>query len=207
MCYDAKTSIGTFGFVAFISLYLWQRNNSLDRAISLILLVVVAMQLLEFIIWTHLGETTENRIASVLIPVLLYLQPLLIALIMWIFKAGWYTESYKLIVYALVLCLPILSIVFYNMMKEAQYTMPGPNGHLMWAYPNKMTLDILALLIIYYGLLAYLFMTLKNPILSVSFLAGYTLSWFYYKIYYGKEFGSLWCHSVNGIALLSLFIT
>jgi len=204
MCYDAKTSIGTFGFVAFISLYLWQRNNSLDRAISLILLVVVAMQLLEFIIWTHLGETTENRIASVLIPVLLYLQPLLIALIMWIFKAGWYTESYKLIVYALVLCLPILSIVFYNMMKEVQYTVPGPNGHLMWAYPNKMTLDILIILIIYYGLLAYLFITLKNPILSVSFLAGYTLSWFYYKIYYGKEFGSLWCHSVNGIALLSL---
>lgn len=207
MCYDAKTSIGTFGFVAFISLYLWQRNNSLDRAISLILLVVVAMQLLEFIIWTHLGETTENRIASVLIPVLLYLQPLLIALIMWIFKAGWYKESYKVIIYILIAFIPILSIIFYNMMKDTQYTVPGPNGHLAWAYPNKMTLDILIILVIYYGLLAYLFMTLKNPILSVSFLAGYTFSWFYYKIYYNTEFGSLWCHSVNGIALLSLFIT
>jgi hypothetical protein len=207
MCYDAKTSIGTFGFVAFISLYLWQRNNSLDRAISLILLVVVAMQLLEFIIWTHLGETTENRIASILIPVLLYLQPLLIALIMWIFKAGWYTESYKLIVYGLVLCIPILSIILYNMTKDTQYTVPGPNGHLVWPYPTNFTLDVQVFLVIYYGLLVYLFGTLKNPILSVSFLAGYTLSWFYYKIYYAKEFGSLWCHSVNGIALLSLFIT
>ena len=207
MCYDAKTSIGTFGFVAFISLYLWQRNNRLDRAISLILLVVVSMQLLEFIIWTHLGETTENKIASILIPVLLYLQPLLIALIMWIFKAGWYTESYKLIVYGLLLLIPILSIIFYNMMKDTQYTVIGPNGYLAWAYQNKLTLDVQVFLVIYYGLLAYLFGTLKNTLLSVSFLTGYALSWFYYKIYYGKEFGSLWCHSVNGIALLSLFIT
>ena len=126
---------------------------------------------------------------------------------MWIFKAGWYKESYKVIIYILIAFIPILSIIFYNMMKDTQYTVPGPNGHLAWAYPNKMTLDILIILVIYYGLLAYLFMTLKNPILSVSFLAGYTFSWFYYKIYYNTEFGSLWCHSVNGIALLSLFIT
>jgi hypothetical protein len=164
------------------------------------------MQLLEFIVWTHLGETTENRIASVLIPILLYLQPLLIALIMWIFNAGWYTESYKLIVYSLLASIPLLALIFYNMMKEVEYTKPGPNGHLIWAYPKTLTMDVKVISFLYYALLAYLFITLKNPILSASFLTGYTISWFYYKLYYEKEFSSLWCHAVNGIALVSLIV-
>ena len=68
-------------------MFLWFRNKSSDRAIALIFLVISSMQLVEFVIWTHLGPTPENKAASALIPILLYTQPLLIALIMWIFKA------------------------------------------------------------------------------------------------------------------------
>jgi hypothetical protein len=94
MCYDAKTSLGTFGFVSLIAAYLWIRNGPSDRAIGLVLLVIASMQVAEFIIWTYLGDTVQNRIASLSIPALLYLQPLLIALILLVFKAGLYPQIY-----------------------------------------------------------------------------------------------------------------
>lgn len=192
MCYDAKTSIGTFLFVGGISLFLWFRNKSSDRAIALILLVISSMQLLEFVIWTHLGPTPENKIASALIPILLYAQPLFIALIMWIFKAGYSTNSY--LVYGLLAFFPIFLWTI-----STSYTTVSSTGHLEWnnQYPSFY-------LIIYYSSLLYLFLTLKNSFMGFTLFGAYIGSWLYYKYYYDRDWASMWCHAVNGAALVAL---
>lgn len=192
MCHDAKTSIGTFLFVGGISLFLWFRNQKIDRAIALIFLVISSMQLLEFIIWTHLGPTPENNAASALIPILLYTQPLLIALIIWIFKAGYFTNSY--LVYGLLALFPIF---LWNL--STSYTTVSLKGHLEWnhKYPSIF-------LTIYYSSMAYLFLTLKNSLMGFSLFVAYIGSWLYYKHYYNRDWSSMWCHAVNGAALVAL---
>lgn len=195
MCYNAQTSIGTFLFVGGISAFLWFRNRPIDRAIALILLVIVLMQLLEFVIWTHLGPTPENTLATQLIPFFLYAQPLLIALILWTFKAGVYTDSYKWITYGLCALLPLF---LWNM--PTSITTVGPNGHLDWGIQYPPTF-----LFIYYSTLAYLFLTLKNSTMGITLFGGYFLSWMYYKKYYEREWASMWCHAVNGAALVAVF--
>ena len=196
MCYDAQTSISTFLFVGGISTFLWFRNHATDRAIALVLLVIVLMQLVEFVIWTHLGPTPENKIASSLIPILLYAQPLLIALILWVFKAGFHTDSYKWITIILAALFP-----FFACNISMDPTSVGPNGHLEWniqKYPST-------LLALYYSILAYLFLTMKHPFIGVALLGGYVGSWIYYRTYYEKEWSSMWCHAVNGVGVLALF--
>jgi hypothetical protein len=192
MCHDAKTSIGTFLFVGGISLFLWFRNQKIDRAIALIFLVISSMQLVEFVIWTHLGPTPENKVASSLIPILLYTQPLFIALIMWIFKAGHSTNSY--LVYGLLALFPIF---LWNI--SSSYTTVSSRGHLEWnhQYPSIY-------LTIYYSSMAYLFLTLKNSLLGLTLYGAYFGSWLYYKYYYNRDWSSMWCHAVNGAAVVAL---
>ena len=196
MCHDAKTSIGTFLFVGCISLFLWFRNKSVDRAIALIFLVISSMQLLEFVIWTHLGPTPENKLASALIPILIYAQPLFTALIMWAFNAGYYTNSY--LVYGLLALFPVFLL---NL--STSYTTVSSQGHLEWntTYHDKY-LNIFP--IIYYISMSYLFLTLKNPIVGFTLFGAYTFSRFYYKYYYNRDWSSMWCHAVNGAALVAL---
>jgi hypothetical protein len=200
MCYDATTSIGTFLFVGGMSWVLWCRNRPSDRAIALILLVISFMQLVEFVIWTHLGPTPENIVATQLIPLLLYAQPLLIAFIVWIFQAGVYPESYKWITYGLAAGLPFFIGNLSAVLENPPYTTIGPNGHLEWGVCRSSPL-----LYIYYTLLAYLFLTLKNATMGIVLLGGYLLSWMYYKRYYDREWSSMWCHAVNGAAVVALF--
>jgi len=192
MCHDAKTSIGTFLFVGGISLFLWFRNKSSDRAIALIFLVISSMQLVEFVIWTHLGPTPENKAASSLIPILLYTQPLLIALIMWIFKAGYSTYSY--LVYGLLALFPIF---LWNL--STSYTTVSSRGHLEWNHQYPYIF-----LIIYYSSMSYLFLTLKNSLAGLSLFGAYFGSWLYYKHYYDRDWSSMWCHAVNGAAFVAL---
>jgi hypothetical protein len=123
-------------------------------------------------------------------------QPLLIALILWVFKAGFYTDSYKWITYALLAILPFFA---WNISTDP--TTVGPNGHLVWniqKYPSILRL-------IYYSILSYLFLTMKHPFIGVALLGGYWLSWIYYKTYYEREWASMWCHTVNGVGALALF--
>jgi hypothetical protein len=201
MCYDAPTSIGTFAFVSAISLFLWRRNGPSDRAIGLILMILVLMQLLEFVLWTHrrAEDVAINQVATTLIPVLLYSQPLLIALVLWQWKAGWFVEAYKYIFYGLLACLPLFIWYLPNLM-TAPVTDVGPAGHLAWPIHYQPFL-----LIAYHCLMAFLILTVKNIPVAIALMAGYGVSYRYYKTYYGKEWSSLWCHAINLVGLVALF--
>lgn len=199
MCYDAPTSIGTFAFVSAIALFLWRRNGPCDRAIGLILLVLAAMQLLEFVIWTHLGPNPVNQAATTLIPILLYSQPLLLALILWIWKAGWFVELYKYIFYGLVACLPIFFLNLQSILTQST-TGVGPTGHLDWPvyYSNFYIL-------LYDAVLLFLLSNIKKIPFAIAFVLAYIGSRVYYSTYYKQEWKSMWCHAMNFVGLVALF--
>lgn len=204
MCYDAKTSITTFGFVSVLCAYLWYRNGPQDRAISLILFYITLIQLSEFILWTNLGETPINKTVSSIIPFLLWGQPLLIALIMWYFKAGWYTEVYKYIVYFFIALLPIWYIA-HTATAKTPYTTVGSRGHLVWSSSTCDQTPLFTLLyILYFSTILFLFSTFKKPSISIALTAGYVISFFYYKYYHNRDVGSMYCHSANTVAFVSL---
>jgi len=205
MCYDAKTSIGTFLFVSAAAVYLWMRNGITDRAIGLILVSICFIQLAEFIIWTHLGPTPENHLVSALIPLLLYLQPLLISFIMWVFKAGLYPEFYKFVLYGSLAFLPIFLYYLSQMYKPLSYSVIGPKGHLEWPSSDfKSTLFGNISLALYVFIILLMFATLKNRALAIVFLIGYGISGLYYKLYYDRDWGSVWCHSANAMTVAAL---
>jgi hypothetical protein len=205
MCYDAKTSIGTFLFVSAAAVYLWMRNGTTDRAIGLILVSISFIQLAEFIIWTHLGPTPQNHLVSTLIPLLLYLQPVLISFIMWVFKAGLYPEFYKFVFYGSVAFSPIFLYYLSQMYKPATYSVIGPKGHLIWPSNNfKSTLFGNISLAVYVFIILFMFATLKNRTLAMVFLLGYGISGLYYKLYYDRDWGSVWCHSSNAMTVAAL---
>jgi len=199
MCYDAPTSIGTFAFVAAISLFLWRRNGPSDRAIGLILLILASMQLVEFVLWTHQDSGPVNQAATTLIPVLLYCQPLLIALVLWVWKAGWFSEAYKYIFYGLLVSLPLFVWYLPHFM-SAPVTGVGPRGHLSWPLYYQP-----ALLTAYCVLMPFLFLTLRKIPINIALVAGYVGSLTYYRIQYEKGWASMWCHATNLVGLVALF--
>jgi hypothetical protein len=204
MCYDAKTSITTFGFVSILCVYLWYRNSPYDRAISLILFYVTLVQLIEFILWTNLGENPVNKTVSSIIPIMIFSQPLVIAFIMWFFKAGWYTEAYKYIVYLCLILLPLWYIIDTSTAKTP-YTTVGPTGHLVWpsSTGDKDSIHV-GLSTLYLFMALFLLGSFKKPSIAIALTTGYAISWFYYKYYYDRDFSTLWCHSSNTIALVAL---
>jgi hypothetical protein len=205
MCYDAKTSIGTFLFVSAAAVYLWMRNGTTDRAVGLILVSIALIQFAEFIIWTHMGPTPENHIVSTLIPLLLYLQPILISFIMWNFKAGLYPELYKCVFYGSLAFLPFYIYYLTQMYTPTAYSVIGPKGHLEWPISQfKSTLFGNISLALYVSVILLMFLTLKNRFLAIVFGLGYAISGLYYKLYYDRDWGSVWCHSANAMMVAAL---
>ena len=199
MCYDAPTSIGTFAFVSAITLFLWRRNGPLDRAIGLILLVLASMQLLEFVLWTHQDTGLVNQTATTLIPVVLYSQPLLIALVLWLWKAGWFVEAYKYIFYGLLAFLPLF-LAWMPSLFTRSTTGLGPTGHLAWPlHMNSLFVTI------YDILMLLLVLTIQKIPVAIALVAGYLGSRFYYSTYYKQEWASLWCHAINLMGVVALF--
>jgi hypothetical protein len=200
MCYDAPTSVGTFALVSAIALFLWRRNGPSDRAIGLILLVLASMQLLEFVIWTHLDGGQVNRAATTLIPILLYFQPLLIALVLWLWKAGRFVEAYKYIFYGLLGGLPLFLAWYMPQFMTGTNTGVGPTGHLTWPLRQDSGIEIF-----YHILMLFLILTIQKIPVAIVLAVGYGASWLYYKTQYEQEWSSMWCHAVNLVGLVALF--
>lgn len=205
MCYSANTSIGTFVFVGIAAIYLFMRNSGIDRAVGLILVSISFIQLAEFIIWTHMGPTPENHIVSSIIPLLLYLQPILISFILLSFKAGLYPEFYKIVFYGSLAFLPFYIYYLSQMYKPNTYSVIGQKGHLEWPSNRfKSTLFGYISLSLYVAIILLMFATLKNRTLALVFLIGYGISGLYYKLYYDRAWGSVWCHSASAMTVAAL---
>ena len=202
MCYSAEVSIQTFLFVSIICGFLWYRNKGSDRPISLILIVVVLMQLVEYGLWENLDCGSMNKLLASFIPILLFLQPLLINFIVWFFNAGW-GSGY--------LTLALLSTVFlpYKIYSAwADYgkcVKVGEGGNLEWVGVPDQTLAGYIERCIYYAMLAYPIITLKNIPFALTFTGLSFISLIQFGSTNEKTWPTLWCHYVNFLSIFALF--
>jgi hypothetical protein len=202
MCYSASVSFTTFFFVVCISIVVWIRNKGTDRAIALILIVVAFMQLIEGVIWLHHECDIIKQYFSASIPIILYIQPLLInAIVAW-YAAG-SSSGYGIIAVLFLIFLPFQLFRAYQDFGRCVTT--NTNGQLDWT-PLLGNMDPIHILprLIYDGAMIFPFLTFKNHVFGLSYIG---LSIVLKVIFEGKftqTWPSLWCHFVNGLAVLAL---
>ena len=199
MCYSPEASIGTFLFVAAVSAYLWNRNHPLDRPVALIFLVVVIMQLLEFLIWISLDSPQRLAILTKAIPFILFLPPRHFMLIHWLYKPGWglfYREAF----FFLLLLFPFALYSIYSQIKGVVKV--GTSGHLEWPVGAYMWSPWINAM--YWFFLVYGFGILKNIPLSLGMVGGAYLSYSIFERSRPEVWPSMWCHIVNFLSVLAV---
>ena len=201
MCYNANISLMTFIFVSTICIVLWYCNKGTDRPIALILFVIVLMQLVEYGIWKHLDCSFINKFLSSLIPILLFLQPILINIIAWWFNTGW-ASGYLPIALAFSLYLPYK--IYSAWRSYGKCVNVGEGGHLEWvSVPDQSTFGIIERYI-YYVALAYPIATLKNVPFAILFTGFSFASLIQTGLISQKTWPSIWCHFVNFLSVFAL---
>jgi hypothetical protein len=56
----------------------------------------------------------------------------------------------------------------------------------------------------YYGAILLCTVTMRDPFLAASFSAMFIVSFWLIRDRYPRSWGSVWCHAINAIAILSL---
>jgi hypothetical protein len=209
MCYDATTSFTTFFFVSAVSAYLWIRCKGADRAIALILFVIVLMQAVEGVLWLLPEECDESRkMVSAFIPVLLYCQPLLINAIVGFLGAGFLDGRIYLGVAAVLLVfLPVqLMRIGSNF---GSCVVEDRDGHLDWSPVANVTSDpsfIGLLPTVLYDLAMVLpLLTLRNPVFGILYVIAASVSRLGLGYTFSRTWPSVWCHFVNALAVIAVF--
>jgi len=208
MCYSAEVSIGTFAAVGVASLYIWIRNKGIDRGIALVLFIVSLMQLFEYILWINPECNDTNKWISAIIPVYLSLQPAMLASAVWLTNSGT-GAYYPLIIFCSLI--GIIPFILYTVRtRKSPCIFKGECGHLDWnIFDNvlKTTLEPQQYIsyILYYGAMVYVIYTLKNKMFANIFLLFGGLSLLITNMTYSDVWGSVWCHSVNAMAIAAIF--
>jgi hypothetical protein len=200
MCYGAESSGGTFLFVLCAAALIAFGKG--QPALALLLVVLASMQLLEWVIWSSTPVCTPlNYLASSAIPVVLALQPTLIALLLWQFDAGYASPHlYRWLFYFG--CVATAALVAHAIrVPRSSCVEPSERGHLNWDLESSF---FTAFQVAYYPAMAFLMLSLKPWALGVTLFAGYFLSWVYYRTRFPGEWPSLWCHGINAGAVVAL---
>ena len=207
MCYSAEVSFGTVGIVALIAIY---HMTKARVALALILLLFVFMQAVEGVLWLHPSCDPVNRAASRMIPLVLAVQPILFAAILLFSSYGTAPALYNGI-----LLLGLVGLPFYLSHVTTSCIRSGADGHLEWNIQPFGELSAFGELntpvtthtlftLYYYGAILLCTMTMRDPFLAASFSAMFVVSFWLIRDRYPRSWGSVWCHAINAIAILSL---
>ena len=201
MCYSAEVSFGTVGIVALIAIY---HMTKARVALALILLLFVFMQAVEGVLWLHPSCDPVNRAASRMIPLVLAAQPLVFAAILLFSSYGTAPALYKGI-----LLLGLVGLPFYLQTVKTSCIREGADGHLEWNIQpfgelSKPWTTHTLFTLYYYGAILLCTVTMHDPFLAASFSAMFIVSFWLIRDRYPRSWGSVWCHAINAIAILSL---
>lgn len=203
MCYSVSSSFGTFFFVFFICCVLWIRGSKLQKSLSIILGFIAFMQVIEGFLWLNTECTDINKFITSFIPVVLFLQPIVIIGTLYSFGTGFLSPVF----YKILLAISLLSLPLYiDWFKGGigKCTVVGQNGHLVWPFTNTDPISLAH--IVYNTILAIGFSTLDTEWYGIFYLIIAVLGYFKSRITYGHSWGSIWCHFVNLLAIGSLFV-
>ena len=218
MCYSAEVSFGTVGIVALIAIY---HMTKARVALALILLLFVFMQAVEGVLWLHPSCDPVNRMASRMIPLVLAAQPLVFAAILLFSSYSGAALGTSPALYKGILLLGLVGLPFYLQTVKTSCIREGADGHLEWniqpfgelsaSGERSASGELLPLTtntlftLYYYGAILLCTVTMRDPFLAASFSAMFIVSFWLIRDRYPRSWGSVWCHAINAIAILSLF--
>jgi hypothetical protein len=200
-----ESSLTTFIIVSSVCIYLWIKGGNVNKSIAIILFFISLMQMVEFLIWLNHKCSNTNKFISLFIPILLFLQPIVVITTILYFKSGILSPIfYKIILSIWIICAPF----FINWMKDGfnQCTIIGKNGYLVWPYTNSSKLMDQFMQFLYNIVLAIGIGTLHTPWYGIFYIVLALLSYYYIRNIYGHSWGSVWCNFVNFLAFGALFI-
>lgn len=203
MCYSASSSFGTFFFVFFICCILWIRGSKLQKSLSIMLFFIALMQVIEGFLWLNIDCNNVNMFITSFIPILLFLQPIVIIGTLYSFGTGLLSPFF----YKILLGISLLSLPLYiDFFKDGlgKCTVIGQNGHLVWPFMSLNSNSFTQIL--YNILLGIGFATLNTEWYGMFYVIMATLGYFKSRITYGHSWGSIWCHYVNLLAIGALFV-
>ncbi len=201
MCYSAEVSAATFFITSVVCTFLWYRNRGYDRAMALILFVVVLMQALEWGLWRNLDCGFVNKLLTAAIPLLLLLQPLVINATVAYYNAGW-GIGYDKVAYAVA---ALLLFKFYDVYRNFGPCAVVKNSHLQWAQspPDYLPFSPLEKFLYFLAML-YPLITFKNTVFAVLYVLAGLFSLHAIGIYNTQTWPSLWCHFVNALSVFAI---
>lgn len=203
MCYSPESSLTTFLIVLGVCIYLWIKDGNIHKSIAVILFFISLMQILELFIWLNLECSNTNKFISLFIPILLFLQPIIVISTILYFNSGRLSPTfYKIILGIWIVCSPL----FINWMKKGlnKCTQVGTNGYLEWPFANSSNDEFIQT--IYNLVLGTGIATLNTEWYGIFYIVLSSLSYNYIRTIYGHSWGSIWCNFVNVLALGALFI-
>jgi hypothetical protein len=205
MCYSPESSFGTFSLVLIISIYLWNKGNKLQKTLAIILLFIALMQVLEGILWLNIDCSHVNKFVSSIIPLLLFLQPIVVIGTIYFLNTGFLSPTIYLGLLGIWLA---SSPLFINWMKDGfgKCTTIGKNGHLVWPFTNPPN-NTHSLIQNIYNIILFLgFITLKTDWYGIFYTIMAVFGYYASKSMYGYSWGSIWCNFVNFLAVGALFV-
>lgn len=203
MCYSASSSFGTFFFVFFISCILWIRGSKVQKSLAIILIIIASMQIIEGLLWLNIECNKVNKFITLFIPILLFLQPIVIIGAVYAFDAGRLPPSY----YKILLGISVLSLPIYiDLFKDGlgKCTVIGENRHLVWPFTNITPISLAHIL--YNITIGIGFTTLNTEWYGIFYVIMALIGYFKSRITYGHSWSSVWCHFVNLLAIGALFV-
>jgi hypothetical protein len=204
MCFNKETSWGSWLVISTIAWYLYKRNKGVDRWMAIFIGVFSLIQLLEGFVWAGIDTNRPqiNANATALIIIAIWLQPLVQS-----YMGYLYTSSSILYWFSLIFVVMLLWAI-YRFFTEDFYSVPGPNGHLVWKSSEKGAIIngkrwlLVPYLVGLFLPLIYLKTSQSIPLLVIGL--G-TLYWSQ-KYYKDGEFSSMWCFSALLYAMVTLMI-
>lgn len=161
------------------------------------------MQVIEGFLWLNTECTDINIFITSFIPILLFIQPIVILGAVHAFGTGLLSP----VVYKLLLGISLLSLPLYiDWFKDGigKCTVIGENGHLVWPFTNTNPISLAHVL--YNTILAIGFATLNTEWYGIFYLCIAVLGYFKSTLSYGNSWASIWCHFVNLLAIGALFV-
>jgi len=200
MCYNFETSISTFIFALVSSIYLWNRNKSDDRWISIFGMTFSSMQLVEALLHKNLSNRNINRLLYIAGFTIIFLQPLANNL-----GGVLYSNNKSFFIQTTILYLLFALYIFIFKFPNEDEQQTTQKYNLQWNWLRKINYYDWGIFLFFLGIPCLLYNDSKKSIFC--FLIG-AFAFLYAYFYAGfRQTGSLWCILVNlmyiGVILLN----
>ena len=210
MCYSAQNSIQAFALNAVTStlLFFYAQNPEL-KVIALTLLFVGFMQLFDWTFWTYPPPSLENRVATKLAIIFNHLQPLVFALLVWVYL--YYPKALpKKSQWLVVFYIAVAFIYTAYVWGKIEYTDNNPNSSgLLWKWNHQPGSYVMY--IVFFIVLSLLILHNLTGYRRVMFLVLFTGTYIFSAIkhWVPDDVGRMWCYAINiapAVFLLAEFL-